>query len=645
MPRDVDPITLFDAAAEALILVDTTDAESTSQLVECLKCIVEAFGPSTDDAHPSRAALQAALAFAEGDTAALADVERHYSAARVLIKTIGADNPRSAETTSVAPAAAPAEPMPLAGDDDLLRDFAVRSAEHLDDADERLLALERHPDDPEAIDAVFRAFHTIKGMAGFLALDEVSNHAHASENLLASARTSGVAVTDSEIQALFVAVDTMRALVACAAGITVTSTDAAPVGADAGSTAARTGSALLSAGDEPARATELRAGTVRVQENRLDALLDAIGEMVIAESMVSASTRTDADAAVLAMHVERLDKITRELQHMATSLRMVPLRATFRRLARLVRDLAHKAGKQVDFVTFGEDTELDKTVVDAIQDPLIHALRNAIDHGVETPAERVAAGKPETARVELRAYHQGGAIYVEVTDDGRGLNAEKILAKGRALGLLGETEEPSEETLFGLVFSAGFSTAETITDVSGRGVGMDVVRRTIEQLRGRIRLESTSGMGTTLAMRLPVTLAIIDGMVCRVGNERYIIPVLAIQRSVRPLAEDLTTVAQRGLMLSTDDGLIPVVRLHELLGVSNAETDATNAVVVIIDEGGQRAGLLVCELLGQQQTVIKPLGDAIADQPGVTGAAIMPDGLVGLILDGAGLIRLAHGKE
>jgi len=659
MPRDVDPSALFDAAAEALILVDATDSESTSQLVHSLDRIVEAFGSTADEAHPARAAVRAAQAFADGDRAALADVERHYTAARALISTIDASGssttdssttpaplapPKAIVTNTVEAGSATQDPMPLAGDDDLLRDFAVRSAEHLDDADGRLLVLERHPDDLEAIDAVFRAFHTIKGMAGFLALDAVSNHAHSSENLLAAARTSGVAVTESEVQALFVAVDTMRDLVACAAGVSLGSV-ATTVKSDADPQSVRVGAALLPAAEEPTHATELRAGTVRVQEARLDALLDAIGEMVIAESMVSASTRTDADAAVLAMHVERLDKITRELQHMATSLRMVPLRATFRRLARLVRDLAHNAGKQVDFVTYGEDTELDKTVVDAIQDPLIHALRNAIDHGVETPAERVAAGKPETARVELRAYHQGGAIHVEVTDDGRGLNAERILAKGRALGLIGETEEPSEDALFNLVFSAGFSTAETITDVSGRGVGMDVVRRTVEQLRGRVRLESTLGVGTTLAARLPVTLAIIDGMICRVGDERYIIPVLAIERSVRPLAEDLSTVAQRGLMLSTDDGLIPVVRLHELLGVAGAEPDATKAVVVIIDEGGQRAGLLVCELLGQQQTVIKPLGDAIADQPGVTGAAIMPDGLVGLILDGAGLIRLAHGKE
>jgi len=642
MTPEVNIDQLFDAAAEALILVDPRDSESTAQLIERLSAIAEACGAEPGSDHACAVALGAAHRLATGDPEALAEIERTFSACRAeALVTVGlAEQSRANADASTT---VPAE-MPLAGDDDLLRDFAVRSAEHLDDADERLLALERRPDDSDAIDAVFRAFHTIKGMAGFLGLDDVSEHAHSSENLLASARVSGTAISLPEVQALFSAVDTMRELVAQAAGLSTDRTERPRDAADPGASATFS-EETQSADTDSVRGTELRAGTVRVQQDRLDALLDAIGEMVIAESMVSASTRTGADATALEMHVERLDKITRELQHMATSLRMVPMRATFRRMARLVRDLAHKAGKQVDFVMYGEDTELDKTVVDAIQDPLIHALRNAIDHGVETPAERRAAGKPETARVELRAHHQGGAIYVEVTDDGRGLDTEKILAKGRALGLVGESEELSESAVFDLVYGAGFSTAETITDVSGRGVGMDVVRRTVEQLRGRITLDSAAGVGTTLAVRLPVTLATIDGMVCRIGSERYIIPVLAIQRSVRPLAEDLSTVAQRGLMMRTEEGLIPVVRLHELLGVSDAETDATNAVVVIIDEGGQRAGLLVCELLGQQQTVIKPLGDAIADQPGVTGAAIMPDGLVGLILDGAGLIRLAHGKQ
>jgi two-component system chemotaxis sensor kinase CheA len=379
-----------------------------------------------------------------------------------------------------------------------------------------------------------------------------------------------------------------------------------------------------------------------VEEGRLDALLDAIGEMVIAESMVSASTRGGTDAAVLELQVERLDKITRELQQMATSLRMMPLRTTFRRMARLVRDVANKNGKLVDFVLVGEDTELDKVVVDRISDPLVHALRNAVDHGIETPAERRAAGKPEVGRVELRASHTGGAIHVEITDDGRGLDTERILATARERGLVTEDEMLDEKSIADLVYAPGFSTAEKVTDVSGRGVGMDVVKRTVEELRGRVELRSVAGEGTTLEIRLPLTLAIIDGMILRVGAERYVLPLIAIERSVRPRADQIASVTGRGQMLSLPEGLVPVIRLHELFSTPDAETDLTQSVVVIVDDNGTRAGLLACELLGQQQTVIKPLGEGLPQQLGIAGGAIMPDGRVGLILDAAGLVRTAQ---
>jgi two-component system chemotaxis sensor kinase CheA len=344
------------------------------------------------------------------------------------------------------------------------------------------------------------------------------------------------------------------------------------------------------------------------------------------------------------MHVERLDKITRELQSMATSLRMVPLKATFQRMTRLVRDLAHKSEKPIELVLEGEDTELDKIVVDQMSDPLIHALRNAVDHGIESPEEREAAGKSATGTITLRAYHAGGAIHIEIADDGRGLDPERILARARERGLVAPGETLDAAAISDLIFTPGFSTADEITDVSGRGVGMDVVRRTVEELRGRIDLSSEPGAGTTLSIRLPITLAIIDGMVARVGDERYIIPMLAIERSVRPSAGQISTISGRGEMLALDDGMLPVLRLHRFFNSEGAETDPTQAVVIITSENGVRAGLLACELLGQQQTVIKPLGEGLLEQPGITGGAIMPDGRVGLILDAAGLIRLAHEK-
>lgn len=658
-----DLIVLCDAAAEAMILIDIEDEESIDELVRRFEHVMAAFGDQLPGDHPAYKALWAARAVAtDGDTA-LSRLETIFAALRHEAHrmmeaqkelTSSAETPQDAVDPEAEPTQAPEGPakrtataspetaMPLSGDEELRRDFTIRAIEHMDEADQQLLSLESDPSDTEAVDAVFRAFHTIKGMAGFLALDAVSAHAHASESLLATTRAEHTAVDAKTIQALFSAVDQMRQMVAEVAPGAVPSTPASPEVEYAENPATADDAAAAAS---KAAIDAARTSTVRMDEARLDALLDTIGELVIAESMASAAVRTDEDEILVFGQLERLDKITRELQHMATSLRMVPMRATFRRMARLVRDVAHKAGKQVEFITSGEDAELDKSVVDAMQDPLIHALRNAVDHGIETPEERVAAGKPTVARVELHAFHAGGAINIEVRDDGRGLNKPKILAKARALGMVGADEVPADEALFDLLYAPGFSTAEKVTDVSGRGVGMDVVRKTVEQLRGRISLTSVESEGTTVSVRLPVTLAIIDGMVCRIGEERYIIPVLSILRSVRPLSSEISTVRGRGMMLATDEGLIPVVKMHELLGVDGAETDPSQAVVVIIDEGGERAGLLICELLGQQQTVIKPLGEGLGDQTGIAGGAIMPDGRVGLILDAAGLVRLAHGKE
>jgi two-component system chemotaxis sensor kinase CheA len=379
-----------------------------------------------------------------------------------------------------------------------------------------------------------------------------------------------------------------------------------------------------------------------MDEVRLDALLDTIGELVIAESVVSSATRSHADEVTLLGQLERLDKITRELQQMATSLRMVPMRSTFRRMARLVRDLAHGAGKQVDFVTRGEDAELDKTVVDRIEDPLIHALRNAVDHGIETAEERVAAGKSPVARIELRAFHAGGSIHVEVSDDGRGLDLDRIFAKAITVGLVEAAERPSDDRLSELVFAPGFSTADAVTDVSGRGVGMDVVRRTVEELRGRIRLQTAPSGGTTVSMRLPVTLAIIDGMVIRVCDARYVVPTLSVVRSVRPEAGDITRVLGTGEVLQVADGLLRLVRLRSLFSLSTGDDEFADSIVMIVESDSGQVGLVVDEIVGQQQIVIKPLGTALGDVAGVSGGAVMPDGQVGLILDVEELVMVAN---
>ncbi len=660
-----------------------------------------------------------------------------------------------------------APPQPLQGDRDLLQEFVQEATEHLDAADLHILSLESDARNDEALNAVFRAFHTIKGVAGFIALDDVQTLAHQAENLLDKARKGDLELNAACIDVTFEAVDLLKQMIAqvaralasdgllhrvpglrlvvarlkAAAEGTLTGAPTAPSDAvrlgeilvergaatedevaaavraqalppvpdplgemliqhnlvtraqvlealeyqEATGAANRLGEILVEAGalaqedldrvvqrqaegPKPARLGEIlvksgatdardvasalrsqRQGQVQVREpvkvdaDRLDRLVDTIGELVIAESMVrSGIERGASGSAELVSHLNQLDKITRELQEMGMSLRMVPVRATFQKMARLVRDLAKKSGKPVDFVVTGEDTELDKSVVDKIGDPLVHMVRNAVDHGLESSAEdRVKAGKPAAGRVELRAFHKGGCIHIEIQDDGRGLNREAILAKARERGLIRDGDVLGDREVWNLIFEPGFSTAKAITDVSGRGVGMDVVRRNIEALRGQIEIHSEEGRGTTFSIRLPLTLAIIDGMVVRVGAERYIVPTLSIIRSVRPESGQISRVIGKGELLSLQGDLVPLFRLSRLFGLDDAVDDPAKGIVVIVEDEGRKIGLLTDELLGQQQTVIKSLGDSMKDVRGVAGGAIMPDGRIGLILDVSGIVRMA----
>lgn len=395
---------------------------------------------------------------------------------------------------------------------------------------------------------------------------------------------------------------------------------------------------------------------VKVDADRLDRLIDTIGELVIAESMargmclslidsaaVHASSSDTAARTRLTRQIGQLDKITRELQEMGTSLRMVPIRATFQKMARLVRDLSKKANKTVEFVTVGDDTELDRNVVDKIGDPLVHMVRNAVDHGIEkSPEDRVKAGKPATATVCLRAFHKGGSIFIEIEDDGRGLNREAIIAKARERGIISEGQSLSDREIWGLIFEPGFSTAKEITDVSGRGVGMDVVKRSIDSLRGQVEIATQPGKGSVFTIRLPLTLAIIDGMVIRVGKERFIIPTLSMVMSVRPDEKNVSSVVGKSEMLQLQGELLPLFRLGKLLNSEGACERVTEGIVVVVESDGRKTGLLIDEILGQQQIVIKSLGEAMQGIDGIAGAAIMPDGRVGLILDVGGLVRLTH---
>ncbi len=578
----------------------------------------------------------------------------------------------------VAPVATVSAPAPVAAvrtaaeerladdvDRDLLSDFIAESGECVTNSESALLQLEENPTDEEAVNTVFRAFHTVKGTSAFLGLTRVAEFAHEAESLLSRVRDKEISYTRGCADLSLRSVDMLKDLLSAVEK--ALSTDGRcmlPAGYDelkdavAGYDPVRDGQGVaLSAaasddifpaardteGDAPVGAgqqsnakarSESGDATIRVRTDRLDRLIDMVGELVIAQSMIAGDDTIDgATQYELQRKVTHAGKIVRELQDLSMSMRMVPLRPTFQKLARVVRDTAAKAGKTVQFITEGEDVEVDRNMVDRLSDPLVHMVRNAVDHGVEPPHERQANGKAPMGIVRLRAYHASGNVVVELIDDGRGLHREKIVKKGIEKKLIESEKGMTDSDVFNLIFAPGFSTAEKVTDISGRGVGMDVVRRNLEAIRGRIDITSAPGHGTTFAIRLPLTLAVTDGMLVRVGQERFIVPLTHIHMSFRPEPSMLSTVAGKGEMVLLRGELMPIVRLHRLFAVGDSVQSPLDGLLMIVGDGNRRTALLVDDLLGQQQVVAKTLGDGLGKVPGVSGGAILGDGRVGLILD------------
>jgi two-component system chemotaxis sensor kinase CheA len=387
------------------------------------------------------------------------------------------------------------------------------------------------------------------------------------------------------------------------------------------------------AGAEPARPRN-EAMAVRVDTAKLDYLVDMAGEMVIAESLVRHDPElSSVKSQTLQRKLAQMTRITAELQKTAMAMRLVPIGPLFRRMSRLVRDLSRQFGKPVRMETEGDEIELDRTIVEELADPLMHMVRNAMDHGLEMPNDRAACGKSAVGCVLLKAQHQSGQVVIEISDDGRGLDPSKIRAKAIEKGLLAPERELSESEIFNLIFEPGFTTAAQVTNVSGRGVGMDVVRRHIEKLRGRIEVRSILGRGSAFLLKLPLTLAIIDGLVVGVGSQRYIVPLFAVREMFRPTAETVWTVQQRNEMALVRGNLLPVLRLHRRFNVTPRSTDPTEGVLVVAEVEGACYCLLVDELIGKQEVVIKSLGETFSGVTGIAGGAIMGDGRVGLILD------------
>lgn len=587
--------------------------------------------------------------------------------------------------------------------EELLQEFHTEAVDHLGQIETAVLELEQDVTSRDAINSMFRSFHTIKGVAGFLNLVPVNRLAHEVESLMDLVRNDKIEVFTGIIDLVLASKDTITKLIeqitdALANGSTPkevivvsqlmararwamegpdhyaaktgekSSTIEAPIAEAANESdeanAPREAEAPKApkapvaqtaqevAADAKASAAAKRKAaenaTIRVNTNKLDNLMDMVGELVIVQSQLLESSRQGEGTgsaggdSVLQRNMSQLTRITKELQHTSMALRMIPVKPTFQKMGRVVRDIGAKCGKKVRFDTFGEDTELDRNVVEEIGDPLVHMVRNALDHGLEANAEeRIAAGKDEVGNISLKAYHQGSNIVIELADDGRGIDPDRVLAKAIANGIVSEGDQLSKEEIYKLIFAPGFSTAAAITDISGRGVGMDVVKKNIEKLRGKVEIHSELGKGSTFRILLPLTMAIVDGLVVKVGEDRFILPTTSVKVALRPGDDVLAKVQGNQEILNIRGQVIPLFRLHQHFAIPGAISEPKDATVVIVETGGKPCGLLVDDMVSKQEVVIKSLGGMMQGIPGVSGGAILGDGTIALILDPASLVSVA----
>lgn len=587
----------------------------------------------------------------------------------------------------------------LEEDTGLLKDFITEACEHLQEIEVIMVEWEKNPEDHEIINSIFRPFHTIKGVTGFLNLQEMNHLSHRMETLLDEAREGRIIHNPELSDLIFDGVDILRRMLssldqAIKKGVPVTYdvdldeiygrlehfTGKHPKESEERSVSdekCRLGDILVSQGkiqEKVLQETLLRQvaaspskplGEMLIEDNvvsprdvrdairrqvesgkipsekylkvdtlKMDQLLDMVGELVISQSMVihNPEVKRIIDPKFL-RDVAQLTRVTSSLQNISMSMRLVPIGSTFQKMNRIVRDIARKTDKKILLVIEGQSAEIDRNMVEELYDPLVHMIRNACDHGIGTPEARVAKGKPEEGAIFLKAEHSGGKVVITIRDNGKGLDRDAILSRALERGLVQKGDRLEDKEVFNLIFMPGFSTARQITEISGRGVGMDVVKKALEKLRGTVEIASTQGVGTTFTIRLPLTTAIIDGMLVQVGKERFIIPTLSVIRLIRPEREDLSSVVGKGELVRIKDRLLPLVRLDRVLDLEGAVTDTCEAVLVVVDDGEREVALQVDALLGKQEVVIKGLGEKFRDLPGVAGGAILGDGRIGLILD------------
>ncbi len=576
--------------------------------------------------------------------------------------------------------------------------FFDEAREHIESIEEMAMALESGREDPELLNSIFRAAHSIKGGGGTFGFTQLAEATHEMETLfdaLRKGRGKADATTvrllldscdafkahlerlkagdrgeDAAIEAARVRLAGYRAGEAAAPAVAAREEPkeesffaepqaSAPAGAKRSAAyglfePAPGPTAPAAAADkfgffEPlpgstgaAEAARARAeqSSIRVSVEKIDRIVNLVGELVIAQAMMQQSVAglSDEHDEHLTHNLATLDRNARDLQQAVMSIRMMPMEFVFSRFPRLVYDVSTRLGKKVQLRTQGHETELDKELIELLVDPLTHVVRNAIDHGIESPEERRRAGKPEQGTVGMRATHRGGSVIIEVTDDGRGLDRDRIIAKARELGMPAD-ESMTEEQVWGLIFEAGFSTAKEVTDVSGRGVGMDVVRRNITSLGGNVFISSVKGEGTTITIQLPLTLAVLDGMIVSVADEQYIVPIEFVAEAFKPGPNDIRTIVNQPSLIAVRGEQLPIVRLEDVVRLPEAGRERAQPLCLVVEVDNRRAALLVDSLIGQQQLVVKSLDSNLHAVPGVAGATILGDGRVALILDVSAVTR------
>ncbi len=543
------------------------------------------------------------------------------------------------------------------------RSYVQEAEDFLEHAEESIMSIGNTSADDalQGLEAAFRALHSLKGNSGFMGFPDVERLSHKMENALQVMRDDLAHADQNNISMLLKLIDLLRKTIALIAdgdsgeipGSDVYMELLDDIGPPSGQTTdiqAMEPESLPEAADSakniphPSQkhlpATKQKQQNIRVDIKKLDSLINLVGELVIAEAMVTRHphvARAEIESLDRAVHLLR--RVSRDLQDVSMSVRMVPLAGTFRRMIRLVHDLGGKFNKDIGLKLMGEDTEVDKTVIEQIADPLVHIIRNAADHGIEPPHERLSAGKPEKAYITIEGRHEGGEVWILISDDGRGLDRERILLKARENQLVGdEADEWPDSRVFRLIFEPGFSTAENVSDVSGRGVGMDVVKKNLEKIKGKADIRSIPGKGSTFVLRIPLTLAIIDGMLVRVGEARYTIPMLTIRESFRPDPSWITVTPDGQENVRIREDFYPVLRLHKRFNKPPDCERFEDGILILVEGDGQIIALFVDEILGQQETVIKGISGFLGDLKGISGCTILGDGEVSLILDIAGLV-------